>query len=80
MKKLLLVLLLGISLLSCTNNNEVKQFDSEEILFLPKNCKFINSTWKKNNLWIVVQDTTTKQYFMYGKYSFGRLKGKIIFK
>ena len=80
MKKLLLVLLLGISLLSCTNNSRARRFGGEETLFLPKNCKFVNSTWKETNLWIVVQDTTTKQYFMYEKSSFGILEGKIIFK
>ena len=80
MKKLLLVLLLGTLLLSCTDNNRARNFGGEETLFLPKNCKFINSTWKKNDLWIVVQDTTTKQYFMYEKSAYGILEGKIVFK
>lgn len=80
MKKLLILLGISLVLLSCTDNSRARVWGGTEAVELPKNCKFINSTWKENELWIVVQDTVTKQYFMYEKSSLGVLEGKIIFK
>jgi hypothetical protein len=80
MKKLILLFGLSLSLLSCTDNSRARNFGGTEIVDLPKNCKFINSTWKEDQLWIVVQDTITKENFMYEKSSWGVLEGRIIFK
>lgn len=80
MKKLLILLGLGLVLLSCTDNAEARRWGGTETIQLPQNCRFVNSTWKENALWVVVQDTVTKEYFMYEKSSLGVLEGKTIFK
>ncbi len=80
MKKLVILLSLSLVLLSCTDNSRARTWGGTETVNLPTNCKFINSTWKETELWIVVQDTVTKQNYMYEKSSFGVLEGKIIFK
>lgn len=80
MKKLVILLGLSLALLSCTDNSRARAWGGTETVELPKNCKFINSTWKETELWIVVQDTVTKQHYMYEKSSFGVIEGKVIFK
>lgn len=80
MKRLLFLMVFILALTSCTDNARARRFGGTETVDLPENCVFINSTWKENALWVVVQDTVTKEYFMYEKSSFGVLEGKIIFK
>jgi hypothetical protein len=80
MKKLLILLGISLVLLSCTDNSRARRWGGTEIIQLPQNCRFVNSTWKENALWVVVQDTVTKEHFMYEKSSLGVLEGKIIFK
>ena len=79
MKKVLIILA-AVFTISCTDNSRARTWGGTETVNLPTNCKFINSTWKETELWIVVQDTVTKQNYMYEKSSFGVLEGKIIFK
>lgn len=79
-KRILLGLVVILSMVSCTDNVRARRFGGTETVNLPSNCVFINSTWKENQLWVVVQDTVTKEYFMYEKSNFGVLEGKIIFK
>lgn len=78
---LIIVLILVIfTMISCTDNQRAKNWGGTETVTLPENCIFINSTWKENQLWIVVCDTVKNQYYMYEKSAFGLLEGKIIFK
>lgn len=72
-------MLLSITLLSCTKNQRAKSFGGTETVDLPLNCVFINSTWKDEQLWIVVYDTLAKQNYMYEESSYGLIEGKIIF-
>ena len=79
MKKVL-TLLLVIFLFSCTDNQRARKFGGEETINLEPNEKFINITWKQDNIWIVTQDTITKTYYAREKSSFGIWQGKIIIK
>lgn len=38
----------------------------------------MNVTWRQDNLWIIVQDTVTGNYYAREKSSFGVLQGKVI--
>lgn len=77
MYKLIVIIILSI-LISCTDNQRTKHFGGTQTIKLEPNEKFVNLTWKKNNLWIIVQDTITGIYYAREKSSFGVLEGKII--
>jgi len=51
MRKLLLGLVIGIGLVSCTENSRVKTFGGTGDINLPKGQKLVNATWKGNEIW-----------------------------
>ena len=55
MKKVLSILLLAITLASCTENARVKSFGGEGTLNLPKGQKLVNVTWKETELWYLTR-------------------------
>lgn len=67
-----------LALTSCTDNQRARNFGGTEIIKLEPNEKFINITWKKDNLWIIVQDTIKGNYYAREKSSFGIVQGKVI--
>lgn len=80
MNKFLMVAVTLLALVSCTDNQRARKYGGTETINLEPNEKFINITWKQNNLWIIVQDTVTGNYYAREKSSFGVLEGKIIIK
>ena len=65
---------------SCTDNQRARKFGGTETVCLEKNERFINITWKESNLWIIVQDTLTGDYYAREKSAFGVLQGEVIIK
>jgi hypothetical protein len=51
MRKLLLGLVVGIGLVSCTENSRVKTFGGTGDINLPKGQKLVNATWKGEQIW-----------------------------
>ena len=51
MRKLLLGLVVGIGLISCTENSRVKTFGGTGDINLPKGQKLVNVTWKNEQIW-----------------------------
>lgn len=80
MKKLALTLVLGITLLSCTDNSRARTFGGTETIKLPPNHVFIGATWKETNLWVLSRDTITNINYFKEKSAFGMVEGQIIFK
>lgn len=80
MDKFLMVAITLLALTSCTDNQRARKYGGTETINLEPNEKFINITWKQNNLWIIVQDTVSGNYYARKKSSFGILEGKIIIK
>jgi len=79
MKKIIfLVAVFG--LLSCTDNQRARNFGGTETITLEPQEKFINITWKQDNLWVIVQDTITGVYYAKEKSSYGLMEGKVIIK
>ena len=78
MRKLTMVAITLLALASCTDNQRARNFGGTETIKLEPQEKFINITWKQDNLWIVVQDTITGDYYAREKSSFGVLQGKVI--
>lgn len=78
MYKLTMVAIALLALTSCTDNQMAKRYGGTETIKLEPQEKFINITWKQDNLWIIVQDTITGSYYAREKSNFGLLEGKVI--
>jgi len=79
MKKLF-ILLISVSLFSCTNNSNVKHFGGKNELKLKTNEKLINITWKENNMWILTEDTLSHLKYFREKSEFFFMEGEVIIK
>lgn len=51
MRKLFIIPLMVVALLSCTENSRVKHFGGEGDIHLPTGQKLVNVTWKENQIW-----------------------------
>lgn len=80
MKNLILLFLSVIILSSCTENQRVRNFGGTETITLEENEKFINATWKQDNLWIISEDTVTGIAYAREKSSYGIIEGKVVIK
>jgi hypothetical protein len=80
MRKLTMVAITLLALNSCTDNQRARSFGGTETVNLEPQEKFINITWKQDNLWIVVQDTITGIIYAKEKSSFGVMEGCVIIK
>ena len=78
MRKLTMVAITLLALVSCTDNQRARSFGGTETIKLEPNEKFINITWKQDNLWLIVQDTVTGTYYAREKSSFGLVQGKVV--
>ena len=78
MRELTIVAITLLALASCTDNQRARSFGGTETIKIEPQEKFINITWKQDNLWIIVQDTVTGDYYAREKSSFGVMQGKVI--
>ena len=78
MRKLTMVAITLLALASCTDNQRARNFGGTETIKIEPQEKFINITWKKDNLWVTVQDTITGTIYAKEKSSFGVIQGKVI--
>lgn len=81
---LLVVMLISlISITSCTENQRAKQLGGSTTYDIPASRKFVNATWKDDNLWIITRNrvtTDTKEvYYFSEKSSYGLMEGNITF-
>ena len=78
MRKLTMVAITLLALASCTDNQRARSFGGNETIKIEPQEKFINITWKQDNLWVIVQDTITGTIYAKEKSSFGIFQGKVI--
>lgn len=78
MKKLILLSLVVIALMSCTDNQRARNWGGTETFKLEPNEEFVNITWKQDNLWIIVKDKNTGKFYAREKSSFGVMQGKVV--
>ena len=78
MKRLFVLFIVAISLVSCTDNQRARSFGGTETIKLLPNEEFVNITWKQDNLWIIVKDKNTGNFYAREKSSFGVMEGKVI--
>lgn len=67
-----------LAFISCTNNQRARSFGGTETIKIEPQEKFINITWKQDNLWVIVQDIITGTIYAKEKSSFGIMQGKVI--
>ena len=79
MKKVFLSLILGMSLLSCTENSRVKNWGGEGTIKLPKGKKLVNVTWKETEVWYLTRDMDSNDvaetYEFHEESSYGVIEG-----
>lgn len=78
--KLTIIFITLLSLISCTSNIRARNFGGTETIHLEPQEKFINITWKENDLWVIVQDTITGTFYAKEESSYGLMEGKVIIK
>ena len=73
-----------ICLCGCTDNQRAKNFGGTETIVIPTTEKFVNATWKEDELWYVVrkreEGEKAQTFELREKSSYGVLQGKVIFK
>lgn len=79
-KETILIAIFISMFISCTDNQRAKSLGGTETIELKPNHKFINISWKKDDLWVVTQDTTTGIFYCKEKSSWGLLNGEIKIK
>lgn len=83
MKKTILSISAILLLASCTENNRVKNFGGTGEVEIAPTQKFVNVTWKNEELWVVTKDRTSADtsydtYRLQEKSSYGVLEGTYI--
>lgn len=85
MRKKLSVLLIVIALstVGCTENQRAKSFGGTATVILPAGRKLVNTTWKNADLWYLTRpmraDEKAESYEFNENSEFGFAEGKVIF-
>lgn len=79
MKKLLAIFTV-ILLISCTENNRARNWGGDETIQLDQGIRLVTTTFKGNDLWILVKKDTTipNTYYFKEKSNFGVMEGQVI--
>lgn len=80
MKQLIALLVLVITITSCTSNSRARHWGGTETINLNSDQRVVNVTWKENGLWVLTRTDSTKPttYTFEEKSSFGLMEGKVI--
>ena len=80
MKKIVLSIFVGLTLISCTENSRARVWGGSEEVKLKPNEVILNVTWKGTDMWVCTKDTITGLVYFREKSSLGVLEGQVIFK
>ncbi len=80
MKKVLFLLLILTSFISCTENSRARTFGGKQEIKLQPNERLVNMTWKEVDLWILTEDTITGVQYFRENSAWGLLEGQITIK
>jgi uncharacterized lipoprotein YehR (DUF1307 family) len=80
MKKIFVIAIATLSLVSCTENERARRFGGVEEVELKPNEVVLNVTWKENEMWVCTKDTTTNTVYFREKSSWGVMEGTVILK
>lgn len=79
MRTLSIVFLFSI-LFSCTDNQMARRWGGTEEIKLKPCEKFVNLTWKEDQIWLILEDTCNNTYVAREKSSFGLMEGTVVIK
>lgn len=78
-KTIFTVLILALSVTSCTENNRVKNWGGEGTINLPKGRKLVTVTWKETQIWYLTrpmkEDDVAETYQFQEESSWGVMEG-----
>lgn len=70
-----------LPLISCTENSRAKNWGGSETIYLPKNRKLVNVTWKEDELWYLTapmsKEDKPQTHKFQEKSSWGVMEGTI---
>tara|TARA_R110000868_G_scaffold393417_2_gene664428 strand:+ start:7607 stop:7870 length:264 start_codon:yes stop_codon:yes gene_type:complete len=79
MKKVLLAIMMGVMVTSCTENERVKAWGGEGTIKLPKGRKLVNVTWKETQVWYLTRpmdsSDVAQTYQFHEESSWGVIEG-----
>jgi hypothetical protein len=79
MKKVILAIMLGVMVTSCTENNRVKNWGGKGIINIPKGRKLVNVTWKETDVWYLTRPMNStdvaETYQFHEESSWGMVEG-----
>ena len=79
MKKVFLVIMIGVMVMSCTQNERVKSWGGEGTINLPKGRKLVTATWKGDHIWYLTRqmksDDVAETYQFQEESSWGVVEG-----
>jgi len=79
MKKVILAIMLGVMVTSCTENSRVKSWGGDGTITLPKGQKLINVTWKETQVWYLTREMSPQDscqiYKFHEESSWGVIEG-----
>jgi len=79
MKKLLLIIMMGVMVTYCTENARVKAWGGEGTINLPKGRKLVNVTWKETQVWYLTRpmdsSDVAQTYQFHEESSWGMVEG-----
>jgi hypothetical protein len=83
MKQTIFAIVFALVGASCTENQMAKQFGGTMRVELPANTKFVNATWKNDELWYIYRnrraDESAETVTMQEDSNFGLVEGKVLF-
>lgn len=82
MKKIMLLCIIGLMFMGCTDNQRARSFGGTTTETLPKGKKLVQASWKQDNLWLLTRpmkaEETPETYEMRESSSFGMMNGTVV--
>ena len=79
-KYLLIIVVFTTTLLLSSCQTCTRQFGGTTNIVLEKDQRFVNITWKENDIWVLVENQKENQYEFLEYSNIGVLQGKVIIK
>ncbi len=84
MKRLILIAVLSLGMIGCTENQNAKEYGGTMTINIPANKKLVNATWKEADLWYLVRERkageTPERFEFKEDSTYGVWNGTVIFQ
>lgn len=80
-KQIVLLILVCLTMVSCTDNSRAKLYGGNIKLELPENTKLVNITWKEEQIWYLTKpmksNDSAETYTFQEESGFGIVEGSV---